>query len=116
MPDLRHPARAVEAPQAERERAFIRRLIAEGRAKEQIKDALVAEYGEEVLALPRGSGFDLSAYLVPIVALLLGTVALAVGLVRWRRRGERAGDGDPAVAPQGDDAARLESDLARYDL
>jgi len=30
------------APQAERERALIRRLIAEGRTKEEIKDALVA--------------------------------------------------------------------------
>ena len=104
------------SPQAERERAFIRRQIARGRSKQQIEDALVAEYGDEVLAVPRGSGFDLSAYLVPVLALLLGTVALAVGLVRWRRRGERPGDGDPAVAPQGDDAARLESDLARYDL
>ncbi|MGZ8667234.1 MAG: cytochrome c-type biogenesis protein [Solirubrobacterales bacterium] len=103
------------SPQAERERAFIRRQIARGRSKQQIEDALVAEYGDEVLALPRGSGFDLSAYLVPVLALLLGTVALAVGVVRWRQRGERAGD-DPAVAPQGDDAARLESDLARYDL
>jgi cytochrome c-type biogenesis protein CcmH len=104
------------SPQAERERAFIRRQIAGGRSKQQIEDALVAEYGNEVLAVPRGSGFDLSAYLVPVVAFLLGTVALAVGIARWRRRGGRAGQGDPVVAPQGDDAARLESDLARYDL
>jgi cytochrome c-type biogenesis protein CcmH len=104
------------SPQAERERAFIRRLIAEGRSKQQIEDALVAEYGEDVLAVPGDSGFDLSAYLVPVLAFLIGAVALALGVVRWRRRGQDGSDGGPAVAPQGEDAARLESDLARYDL
>ncbi len=103
------------SPQAERERAYVRRLIAEGRSKEQIKDALVGEYGTEVLALPGDSGFDLTAYWVPVLAFLVGAVALAVGVARWRRRGHNSGDG-PAVAPQGEDADRLESDLARYDL
>ncbi len=41
-----------EAPQADRQREFIRELIAEGRTKDEVKDALVAEYGEEVLAVP----------------------------------------------------------------
>ena len=39
-----------DSPQAERERELIRGLIAEGLNKEEIKDALVAEYGEDVLA------------------------------------------------------------------
>ena len=104
-----------EAPQADRQRVFIRRLIAEGRDKEQIKDALVAEYGEEVLATPQGSGFDLSAYLVPIVAFVVALGALIAGVLRWRRSAEPS---PPAAvaAPQGKDAERLESDLARYDL
>ena len=34
-----------DSPQAEREVAFIRRRIAAGQTKSQIKDALVAEYG-----------------------------------------------------------------------
>ena len=104
-----------EAPQADRQRVFIRRLIAEGRDKEQIKDALVAEYGEEVLATPEGSGFDLSAYLVPIVAFVVALGALIAGVLRWRRSAESS---PPAgvTAPQGKDAERLESDLARYDL
>ena len=104
-----------EAPQADRQRVFIRRLIAEGRDKEQIKDALVAEYGEEVLATPEGSGFDLSAYLVPIVAFVVALGALIAGVLRWRRSADPS---PPAAvaAPQGKDAERLESDLARYDL
>ncbi|MGH2981245.1 MAG: cytochrome c-type biogenesis protein [Solirubrobacterales bacterium] len=104
-----------EAPQADRQRVFIRGLIAEGRSKEQIKDALVAEYGEEVLATPQGSGFDLSAYLVPIAAALAAAAALAFGVRRWRRASRQSPGPEPAT-PRGEDAERLESDLARYDL
>lgn len=108
----------AESPQAQRERVFINRLIDEGRSEEQIKDALVAEYGTEVLALPQGDGFNLSAYLVPIVAFLLAAAALAVGVVRWRRAGDSKNGGGDAQArgPSGDDAERLDADLARYDL
>lgn len=106
----------AEAPQAQRQKAFIARLIAAGRTEGQIKDALVAEYGEEVLAQPRGSGFNLSAYLVPIVAFLLAAVALTVGVLRWRRGGGSGGDhGDPR-GPSAEDSDRLDADLARYDL
>jgi len=107
----------AESPQAQREKAFIRRLIAEGKTEAQVKDALVAEYGEEVLALPRGSGFSLSAYVVPIVAFLVAAVALAIGVVRWRRAGGGGSGGKAGPAgPKGDDAERLDADLARYDL
>jgi cytochrome c-type biogenesis protein CcmH len=107
----------AESPQAQRQKAFIARLIAAGRTKEQIKDALVAEYGNEVLALPRGSGFDLSAYLVPVVAFAIAVIALAFGVLRWRRAGREPADESAASpGPSPEDAERLEADLARYDL
>lgn len=105
----------AESPQAQREKVFIRRLIAEGKTEAQIKDALVAEYGNEVLALPQGSGFSLSAYVVPIVAFFVAAVALAIGVMRWRRGGG-GGTAAPTAAPKGEDAERLDADLARYDL
>ncbi len=107
----------AEAPQAQREKAFIARLVAAGKSKEQIKQALVAEYGDEVLALPRGSGFDLSAYLVPIAAFVIAVIALAVGVSRWRRAaGPRDGEPPASAGPNAEEAERLEADLARYDL
>jgi cytochrome c-type biogenesis protein CcmH len=109
----------AESPQAQREKAFIAKLIAAGKSEAQIKDALVAEYGDAVLALPRGSGFSLSAYLVPIVAFLLAAIALAFGVLRWRRAGRGGppdGDTNPPSGPSGEDAERLDADLARYDL
>jgi cytochrome c-type biogenesis protein CcmH len=110
----------AESPQAERERVYVKRLIAAGKSKAEIKDALVAQYGREVLALPGGSGFDLTAYLVPAVAFLLAVAGLAVGVRRWRAAGdEPAADSAERKAsggPRGEDAERLEADLARYDL
>jgi len=103
-----------QSPQAQRERAFVARLIARGRTKAEIKDALVAQYGSGVLALPRGSGFDLSAYLVPAVAFALAAIALGIGLRRWRRVARSGAAEMPG--PQGEEAERLEADIARYDL
>jgi cytochrome c-type biogenesis protein CcmH len=107
----------AESPQALREKAFVRRLIAEGRTRSEVKDELVAQYGPAVLALPESKGFDLSAYLVPVIAFLLAVAALAAGIWRWRRRddGDGAGGAGPSP-PEGDDAARLDADIARYDL
>ena len=106
----------AESPQAQRERVFIDRLIAEGKTEEQVKDALVAEYGDVVLALPPDSGFSLSAYVVPIIAFLIAVVALTIGVLRWRRAGGKKGGGSGASGPSGKDAERLDADLARYDL
>jgi cytochrome c-type biogenesis protein CcmH len=109
-----------DSPQADRERAFIRRAIAAGKTKDQIKADLVAQYGQAVLAEPPKSGFDLTAWLIPGAAILAAAVAIALGLWRWRRAG-RGGGGPPSsgngVRPlEPEDAERLKSDLARYDL
>jgi cytochrome c-type biogenesis protein CcmH len=110
-----------DSPQADRERAFIRALIARGQTKKQIEDALVAQYGPRVLATPSDSGFDLAAWIVPGLAVILAGVGIAFAVVRWRRS-RPAGQTGPlsttpaATGPKGGDGARLRSDLERYDL
>jgi cytochrome c-type biogenesis protein CcmH/NrfF len=101
-----------DAPFAQRERAYIRRLIARGESKEQIKDALVKQYGDEVLALPKNEGFNLAAYLVPI-AVVLAAAALVLFALTRRRRPRRPGSAAPGISSA--DARRLDEDLARYD-
>lgn len=109
----------AESPQARREKVFVAKLVAAGKSKAEVKDALVAQYGPSVLALPKASGFDLSAYLVPILAIAIAVVVLAFSVLRWRRSGranEPSAADAAADAPQGEDAERLEADLSRYDL
>jgi cytochrome c-type biogenesis protein CcmH len=98
---------------ADQERDFIRRQIAMGKDKQEIKDALVEEFGQGVLADPEDTGFDLAAYLVPIALGLLALAGLAVAARRFRRRPEAAA---PAAEPLADDdARRLDAELAAYD-
>jgi cytochrome c-type biogenesis protein CcmH len=104
------------SPQADRERAFIRREIAAGKTKDQIKDELVAQYGTRVLAEPPKSGFDLAAWLVPGAAIVVAAIAIAIGLRRWRRAGRGGGPPKPGPPLDPSDAERLDADLARYDL
>ena len=110
---------ATEAPQAQREREYIQRLVNECRSKQQIKDALVAQFGDKVLAVPDDKGFDLAAYVVPAAAIALAAAAVGLAALRWRRiRSGRAGEGPAgAEAPTaGAAAARLDEDMRRYDL
>jgi cytochrome c-type biogenesis protein CcmH/NrfF len=106
----------AESPQAQREKVFVQRLVDAGKTKSQIRDALVAEYGDAVLALPQGSGFSLSAYLVPIIGFIVAIIALCFGVARWRRAGERSDAGPAPTGPSAEDSERLDADLARYDL
>ena len=103
----------AEAPQADRERELIRRLIAQGLTKEEVKDRLVAEYGEEVLATPQGGGFDVAAWLVPGLGIAAAGLLLATFALRRRRRStdvKASNDLEPA------EASRLNEDMSRYDL
>lgn len=107
-------ALASEAPQAQRERAFIERLIADCRSEDEVKDALVAEFGDEVLALPDNDGFEIAAYLVPAAILLGAGGAIVLGVRRWRSSGRKV----PATGATGTGAEskRLDDDIAKYDL
>jgi cytochrome c-type biogenesis protein CcmH len=110
------PLNVAQSQQADRERVFIQRQIARGADEEQVKDALVGQYGVSVLGLPRAHGFDLTAYLVPLAAVLALAATLLTLLPRWRRRARaQAAATRPPSTLSATDAARLDSDLARFD-
>ena len=110
------PLNVAESPQANRERVFIRGLIAQGDSEAQVKDALVSQYGSAVLALPSAKGFDLAAYLVPAAVVVALIALLVVLLPSWRRHARAQAD-EAVDAPQlsADDSARLDADLERFD-
>jgi cytochrome c-type biogenesis protein CcmH len=123
LPDVEDEVMCVEcgtalnvsqAPVADQERDFIRARIAEGMTKEEIKEALVREYGNDVLAEPPGGGFNVTAWLVPAALAAAGALAVVLLTRRWRRRPAR--DAAAAATPlDPDDARRLDAELSAFD-
>jgi cytochrome c-type biogenesis protein CcmH len=109
-------ALATEAPQAQREREYIQGLIDDCRSKDEIKQALVAQFGDEVLTLPGDQGDDdlgeLLVYLIPALAIVVGAGGIAFAVVRWRGARPR---GPQAPGPAAD-GSRVDADMERYDL
>jgi cytochrome c-type biogenesis protein CcmH len=107
-----------DAPVATRIRAFIRRRIKAGDTKSEIKHRLVSEFGPAVLAAPPAHGFDLLAWLLPIVGLGGVGAVLAALARRWTREARYSVRPFYADVESGLDPAltrRLEEELARFD-
>lgn len=107
------------APIAQRMKRFVAARIAAGDTKSEIKDELVAQFGPGVLAAPPKKGFDLLAWVLPLLALGLGAAVIGVLVVRWSRSRESA----PAFSPEANGRAeldpvlekRLDDELARFE-
>ena len=118
LPDIEDEVMCVEcgtvlsvssSPVAQQERQFIRDQIAAGKTKDQIMAALVDEYGEEILADPGTGGFNITLWVVPILAAFAG-IFLAV-----RTRRGRGPTAEPELPPplSAEDARRLDAELSR---
>ena len=107
------------SPIALRMKAFIRERIGAGDTKSEIKDKLVAQFGEGVLAAPPKSGFNLLAWLLPLVGAGVGAAVLAVLARRWRHGKPESPEPGPssngraAITPDLD--RRVDEELARFD-
>ena len=82
------------SPTAVAVRAAVGQLVAEGRSDQQIRAYLVDRYGSSIVLDPPVSGWSLAVWLLPLLAGLAATVALAVVLVRRRMSGGVPGDRD----------------------
>ncbi|MEP6909882.1 MAG: cytochrome c-type biogenesis protein [Actinomycetota bacterium] len=101
------------SPAAQQIKTFISQQIAAGDSKSEIKDKLVAEYGPQILAAPPKKGFNLLAWLLPIVGVLGGALVLAGLAWRW----SRGNPGPPPAAVALDPALeqRIDQEIARFD-
>ena len=105
---------------AARIKAFIVRRIRAGDTKSEIKRELVDQFGPAILAAPPKHGFDLLAWLLPIVGILGGGLVLGFAAWRWSRRREPelalAGAGAPVSRPLDPELERrLDEELRHFD-
>jgi cytochrome c-type biogenesis protein CcmH len=94
--------------------------IRAGWTKSQIESSLVRSYGESILASPPKHGFNLLAWVLPIVGLLGAAAVLGVAAWRWSRgRGEQeallvqSSNGQGPIDPELE--RRVDEELARFE-
>lgn len=83
----------LQCPSAPVMRAAIQEKLAAGLSEQAIIEAMVAQFGPAALAAPPAEGFNLTAWVMPFAALLLGLWLATVVVRRWRRR-------QPAPSPE----------------
>jgi cytochrome c-type biogenesis protein CcmH len=91
---------------------FIASRLAAGDSKGAIEDKLVARFGEQVLAAPPKKGFNLLAWLLPLIGLAIAVPAVGFAAWRWSQARERA-DEPPALDPELE--RRLDRELGRFE-
>jgi len=89
--DMSNSAAAVQIE------GFISAKIAKCWTAQRIENALVANYGKEILAAPPDSGFDILAWWLPLAGVLGGGLVLAFAVWRW----SRGRDPDPVAEGSG---------------
>ena len=78
-------------------RAEIREKLQAGMTVEKIVDGFVARIGKQVLAAPTLKGFDLTAWIMPIVMFALGLIVVSWIVVRMARPAAAAEASAPVI-------------------
>jgi len=110
---------ASSSPIADRMRVFIRARIAAGDSKSEIESKLVDQFGESVLAAPPKSGFNLLAWVLPLVGIAIAAVVVGLLAYRWSRT--RRDEPQPDASANGrlrldpELERRVDEELALYD-
>lgn len=91
-------------------RARVRAMIAEGRSDAEIRGYFVDRYGTWVLLTPPKGGFNLAAYLLPALVVVIGAAGLALTARRWSSRAALRAE-PTAPLPPSPQLTRLEREL-----
>jgi cytochrome c-type biogenesis protein CcmH len=93
---------------------IIRADLRQGKAEPAILQDLVDRYGEKVLAAPPAHGFNLAAWILPGIGLLIGLFLAIVIVRKWRMPAAQAAA--PAGAPPVDENLRnaVEEEMKKY--
>jgi cytochrome c-type biogenesis protein CcmH len=97
-----------DSPAAQQVKRFIQARIAAGDSRSEIKRKLVAEYGTRILAAPPRHGFDLLAWVLPVVGILAGAAVLGLLAWHWSRSREEL---EPTTEPWSANGQRLDSEM-----
>lgn len=114
--DDRMTVAACNDSTAEQARQDIQQKLAAGQTKEQIIAGYVAQYGEIILAIPPKKGFNLLAWVMPVVATIGGTVLVYFAVAGWAKNhsGRKPAVGLNGPAVDSADEERLKEEIRKY--
>ncbi len=96
-------------------KGLISEKLNQGQTQQAIIQSFVDRYGEKVLASPSKTGFNLTVWLAPIAAILLGGVVIYASVKKMLRHGKQTVE--ITAPPEKEDEAyrrRLEKDLKDF--
>lgn len=82
-------------------RSEITRRVDDGESADEIRGAIAATYGDDVLLTPGRSGLEGAVWVLPVIALVLGLAGVSAAFARWRRApSAEVTDADRALVEQ----------------
>ena len=92
-------------------RQGIRKMLAEGKTKDEVVQFYTGKYGERILSLPKAEGFNLMAYLLPAMALLAGAIVVRAIIRAWHQPATSVASSTATAAHTDEYARRREEEL-----
>src|SRR5262249_59557506 len=90
-------------------REQIESMIGKGRSEAQIIAFYRQKYGEKILSAPTTEGFNMVAWVMPFLVVVLGGAVIVYTANRWRSLA--AAGGTSAGQPPGSDAPQFDAEL-----
>jgi cytochrome c-type biogenesis protein CcmH len=104
------------SPESVEIKANIRRLLADGKTRQQILDAYVAQHGARILVVPPARGFNVALYVAPWLFLACGVGLVVFVMKRLRSPGADALPAERAAVPESEtESERIDEELRMLD-
>jgi cytochrome c-type biogenesis protein CcmH len=96
-------------------RLKVRELLNAGDTNAEVKDYFVVRYGQEILAAPESSGFNLLAYIVPVFIVLGGIGIALITIKNMRKSAAQANSSNGQTESTSNNPDDLSNYLAQVD-
>jgi cytochrome c-type biogenesis protein CcmH len=104
-----------QSPVTDEIRQNIRKLLNDGKTRQQIVDAYVAEYGDRIMAEPPAHGFNRLFYVGPWLFLFVSVGLVFVVIRKLRTPVAATAAPEPAARPTEDESDRIDEELRNLD-
>ncbi len=93
------PLNVCDTQACEQWRQLIIQKLQAGESEQQIRQYFIDQYGDRVLGAPPPQGFNLGAYVLPVLILLAGAAILFFTLRGWLRARQATNGQVPSTIP-----------------